>query len=115
MALGVFPGASLEEIKTAYREKARELHPDAGGDVGAFTELALAFHAVEHKKDRDKYDRSLAMLHHVCSSCEGSGIKYTARNTPKRCSHCLGIGYSEKERKRNDQKANPGITAKHKR
>lgn len=41
--LGVRPGASKEEIKKAYREKALQLHPDKpGGDASKFKELTQA-------------------------------------------------------------------------
>lgn len=34
--LGVSPGASRTEIEQAFRERARQIHPDAGGSTAAF-------------------------------------------------------------------------------
>ena len=41
--LGVSRDADQSEIKKAYRKKARELHPDYGGDEEAFKELSVAY------------------------------------------------------------------------
>ena len=41
--LGVAPSASREEIQRAYREKAKETHPDRGGDEKAFIQVQQAY------------------------------------------------------------------------
>ncbi len=55
--LGVDPGASQDEIKRAYRRKARECHPDAGGDEEQFKEVQHAWHVLGDPERRRRYDR----------------------------------------------------------
>lgn len=57
--IGVAKGASAEEIKKAFRKKARELHPDNkdSGDEQAFKELAEAYEVLSDEQKRAAYDR----------------------------------------------------------
>ncbi len=59
--LGVERDASAEEIKKAYRRRARELHPDANPDVpdaeDRFKELATAYQVLSDDQQRARYDR----------------------------------------------------------
>jgi molecular chaperone DnaJ len=59
--LGVSRHASADEIKRAYRKRARELHPDANpGDEHAaerFKELARAYQVLSDDDQRARYDR----------------------------------------------------------
>ena len=58
--LGVHRDASADEIKRAYRQRARELHPDANpGDATAesrFKEAALAYEVLSDPQRRQQYD-----------------------------------------------------------
>jgi curved DNA-binding protein CbpA len=54
--LGVEKNASKEEIKNAYRKKAKENHPDAGGNKEAMSELAEIYSILSNDKKRAKYD-----------------------------------------------------------
>ena len=41
--LGVEVGASLDEVKAAYRRKVKEVHPDQGGDEDEFKRVREAY------------------------------------------------------------------------
>ena len=41
--LGVRPGASPDEVRAAWRRRARATHPDRGGDEAAFAKVLEAY------------------------------------------------------------------------
>lgn len=41
--LGIKKGASATEVKTAYRKRSKETHPDAGGTQAAFEKVQAAY------------------------------------------------------------------------
>jgi len=46
--LGVGPGASADDVRSAYRGAVRRLHPDTGsGDVPTLTRVASAYRTIE--------------------------------------------------------------------
>jgi molecular chaperone DnaJ len=55
--LGLAPDAATEDIKRAYRRKAREHHPDAGGDAERFKEVTHAYEVLSDPERRARYDR----------------------------------------------------------
>lgn len=56
--LGIGRGAARDEIHKAYRSKAKASHPDSGGSVGAFGELATAYAVLSNPNCRERYDQT---------------------------------------------------------
>ncbi|GAB3435282.1 J domain-containing protein [Actinophytocola sediminis] len=54
--LGVPPGASATEIRSAYRTLAKVMHPDAGGTAGTFRLLREAYDTLSDPELRESYD-----------------------------------------------------------
>ncbi len=55
--LGVSKSASADEIKTAFRKKAHEHHPDKGGNAEKFKELNEAYQVLGNVEKRQLYDQ----------------------------------------------------------
>jgi curved DNA-binding protein CbpA len=60
--LGLSRDATEADIKHAFRRKAKDLHPDSGGDPEAFRRLKLAYDVLSDPVRRQHYDRSGAAL-----------------------------------------------------
>lgn len=58
--LGVARNASPAQIRAAYRDAARRLHPDAGGSAAAMQRLNVAWNVLRDPGRRAAYDRTLA-------------------------------------------------------
>lgn len=48
--LGIMPGAKLKDIKIAYKQKAQQHHPDAGGTVTEWLQISQAYETIIKKK-----------------------------------------------------------------
>ena len=55
--LGLDRSCSPEDVKRAYRRKAREMHPDKGGDAEKFKELSAAYEVLSDDQKRAIYDK----------------------------------------------------------
>lgn len=57
--LQVDPDATQQEIKDAYRDLAKETHPDKeGGDVEAFKDISKAYMVLSDTRKRKRYDET---------------------------------------------------------
>jgi molecular chaperone DnaJ len=55
--LGITKNASKQEIKKAFRAKAKEHHPDKGGDEAKFKEINQAYETLSDEQKRAYYDQ----------------------------------------------------------
>lgn len=56
--IGATPDMDEAELRKAYRRKAKETHPDAGGNPEAFHKAARALAILTDPKKREEYDRT---------------------------------------------------------
>lgn len=83
--LGVAQTATADEIAAAYRAKAKEHHPDRGGDASTFRRIALAWSKLRSPEERAAYDRRLAALAEKSAHASASAPAETdARNIVER-------------------------------
>lgn len=55
--LGVPSDASNDELRSAYRRRLRETHPDTGGDAASFSAVQAAWERIGTPDERATYDR----------------------------------------------------------
>ena len=60
--LEVDPTATLQDIKIAYRKKAKEHHPDKGGDKDKFMEIELSYRVLSDPQKRKVYDEKGVLM-----------------------------------------------------
>lgn len=103
--------ASQEEIKKAYRKKARKFHPDKGGDPELFKKINHAYDSLLNKKNDDNniftffhniklsptitiLDVSLEQLctRQIIQFDIETTVKCECLNFSKSCQHCYGKG-----------------------
>jgi curved DNA-binding protein CbpA len=75
--LGIDKNATAEDVKDAYRKKARQAHPDAGGTSDEFGKVRTAYLVLSNPKRRAKFDADGDM----------------GDDSPKESTHNLAIGY----------------------
>ncbi len=94
------PGSTVEVIRGRYRELARAMHPDLGGDPQAFAAVTEAHAVLTDVVRRLDYDAKLALLMDSCPACGGKGLHTVqlsfTQTTTRRCSACQGRGYHER-------------------
>ena len=77
--LGVKRAATQAEIRRAYRRKAKISHPDNGGSVCAFGELATAYDILSDTRRRERYDRTGEIEPTRPDNFDGSAIEVIAQ------------------------------------
>jgi len=90
--LGVLPTATAEDIRGAYRKRAKELHPDHyGANSSPFLEVQEAYSVLGDPGHRRDYDRSLQKIQFYADSSNPSEIE-TLRPDRSRVEPLRGTG-----------------------
>lgn len=94
--LGVAHKASPERIKEAYKQAARENHPDKGGDPAKMLAITEAHRQLTtSRKDVDKLLQFMGRWpKKFCGRCEGRGMAKSIANPKEEitCPKCGGNG-----------------------
>ncbi len=77
--LGIKRGASKEEVRKAYRHKAKVVHPDKGGSAEAFSALTMAHEVLTDPRRRAKYDATGEIEQAKPDNFDGSAIEVIAQ------------------------------------
>ena len=77
--LGLKRGATKEEVRKAYRRKAKVTHPDKGGSAEAFSALTTAHEVLSDPKRREKYDTSGEIEEKKPDNFDGSAVEVIAQ------------------------------------
>ena len=67
--MGVSPSVTQGELKKAWRDKARQHHPDRGGDADEFAEISKAYEVLSDPHRRQVYDLARSIAMSVRCSC----------------------------------------------
>lgn len=106
MGLASLP-SSNDELRKAFRVKAKEKHPDRGGDPDDFQQLVADFDMLSALVDgsqtlpeayvrvtSQKGDQLTCTVHHLCQQCHGMVKKVTCPTCygrPQECPRCRGL------------------------
>jgi curved DNA-binding protein CbpA len=77
--LGLKRAATREEVRKAYRRKAKSSHPDSGGSEEAFNALTAAHDVLADAKRRERYDSTGEIEQARPDNFDGSAIEVIAQ------------------------------------
>lgn len=106
MASDFFEVYTAADVNAAYRVKARDAHPDAGGSAEQFVQLDRAKHILLGWLKRRKVTTAKATAHAAkCKRCDGTGITSSHkgfRTMRMQCGACRGTGEQDYEHDKGD-------------
>jgi DnaJ-class molecular chaperone len=93
--LGVAVGAAAADIRAAYKRRARETHPDMGGDAERFIEVCKAYHALRGDRQYVHYkDFTFSMFSGMSPVRMADKAAKIDMSEWVACEYCLGLGES---------------------
>lgn len=99
--LGVPPSASRAEVRSAYLQLAKMLHPDTGthSDLEWFKTINASYGVLKDKAKRAEYDGVRKLHAKPCRRCDGVGVVYLPKGitgrVSKTCGLCWGHGVEQ--------------------